>query len=572
MMSSLPPGWLLLCAPVVALLPWWRCRQVGWIVLPLLSWWHLGTYLPAGTEVTFAWMDVPLIPIRVDRIALVWAHVFHFAALLSAIYTIHRRDMLTPVMGAMYAGSAIAAVCAGDLLTLFVFWELTAVTSVFLIWAGKTRNSYAAGMRYLIVQVGSGVLLLSAAILQLTQSGQIAFGAVGEIGVFRSQASEWVGYCLIGAFGIKAAFPLLHCWLPDAYPESTPEGTVFLSAFTTKLAIYSLLRGFAGWEPLVAVGCVMALVPLIYAVLADDMRRCLAHCLNNQLGFMVVAVGIGTPLAVNGAAAHAVAHILYKGLLFMAAGAILYRARTARISQLGNLVAEMPWTFACYLVGVAAISAPLFGGFVTKSLTLSAAAEAHEHVAWICLLAATAGVFFVCGPRLVYEVFLKAHRQIHLGDPLPANMRVAMVVAAAACLILGLTPITLYERLPFETNYRPYTVPHVVGQLQLIAFVLLTYGICHRVGLVPAQPVPRLLDFDALYRGPLRRFVIAAVDRGAAVRDQLARWGGRRAENIGRFAHSRLSDVGIRGSLAGTGQMAMWAAIMLILYLLLYYR
>ena len=210
------------------------------------------------------------------------------------------------------------------------------------------------------------------------------------------RAAFWL---ILFAFGVKAAFPLLHAWLPDAYPESTPEGTVYLSSFTTKLAIYALLRGFAGWEPLISVGAVMALAPLIYAYLADDIRRSLAYCLNNQLGFMVVAAGVGSELAINGAAAHAVAHILYKGLLFMAAGAVLFRTKTAHASQLGGLAATMPWTCAAHLVGVAAISAPLFSGFVTKSLSISAVAESHHLAAWLALLAGTAGVFLVCGLR-----------------------------------------------------------------------------------------------------------------------------------------------------------------------------
>ena len=268
-------------------------RSIAFVALPIVSLVHMLVWIPDGTVTHWGLFDLSLTPIRADRLSAVWGLIFHLAALLSTLYGLHQRGRLEQAMGLTYAGAAIASVYAGDLLTLFLFWELTAVSSVFLVWAGRTRRSYAAGMRYLIVQVASGVLLLAGAIFQLSEQGSLSFGDVGQIGVFRHQWGDTASCLLLLAFGIKAAFPLLHAWLPDAYPEASPGGTVFLSVFTTKLAIYTLIRGFAGFEPLIAIGCVMAIVPLIYALIADDIRRSLAYCLNNQLGFMVVAAGRG---------------------------------------------------------------------------------------------------------------------------------------------------------------------------------------------------------------------------------------------------------------------------------------
>ena len=271
-MSSLPPGLLLIVGSALACLLPRGWRSIAWLVLPMASLVHMVVWVPDGTVTHAVLFDLSLTPIRADRLSGVWGLIFHLAALLSALYGLHQRGRLEQAMGLMYAGAAIGSVYAGDLLTLFLFWELTAVTSVFLVWAGRTPRSYGAGMRYLIVQVLSGVLLLAGAIFQLSEQASLSFGQIGEVGVFRGQWGDTASGLLLLAFAIKAAFPLLHAWLPDAYPEASPAGTVFLSAFTTKLAIYTLIRGFAGFEPLIAIGCVMAIVPLIYAVLEDDIR------------------------------------------------------------------------------------------------------------------------------------------------------------------------------------------------------------------------------------------------------------------------------------------------------------
>ncbi|MCZ6523472.1 MAG: proton-conducting transporter membrane subunit, partial [Alphaproteobacteria bacterium] len=226
------------------------------------------------------------------------------------------RAGLQHVSAMLYAGSALGAVFAGDLITLFVFWELLALTSVFLIWARNSERSFETGFRYLVIQVVSGVLLLSGALILAHETGSLSFDHIGlEAGVG--------GWILLLAFGIKAGFPLFHNWITEAYPESTPTGAVFLSAFTTKVAVYALARGFAGTEVLIYVGTVMTFFPIFYAVLENDLRRVLGYSMINQLGFMVTGIGIGTGLAVNGAVAHAFADVIFKGLLFMSMGAVM---------------------------------------------------------------------------------------------------------------------------------------------------------------------------------------------------------------------------------------------------------
>ncbi|HEY0887285.1 MAG TPA: proton-conducting transporter membrane subunit, partial [Ramlibacter sp.] len=326
--AELSPAWTLVFgAALVPLLrgPW---RGAWTVLLPLAGLAQLWLLAP-GEYGQVAFLGQELLLVRVDRWSTLFGAVFLIAALLNSIYALHVRDAVQPTAGLAYAGAATGAVFAGDLLTLFVFWELTAITSVFLVWARRTERSFAAGMRYLVIHLASGMLLLFGALQQLNATGTLRFEHIGLDGPG--------GLLIFLGFGIKCAFPLLHNWLQDAYPEATESGTVMLSAFTTKLAVYALARGFAGQPELVWIGAIMAAFPIFYAVIENDLRRVLSYSLNNQLGFMVVGVGVGTELALNGTAAHAFSHIIYKGLLFMSMGAVLLRTGTVKASELGGL-------------------------------------------------------------------------------------------------------------------------------------------------------------------------------------------------------------------------------------------
>ena len=325
-------------------------------------------------------------------------------------------------------------------------------------------------------------------------------------------------WLILLAFGIKCAFPLLHNWLQDAYPEATITGTVVLSVFTTKLAIYALARGFAGTELLIPIGAAMTVFPIFFAVIENDMRRVLSYSLNNQLGFMVVGVGIGTEMAINGAAGHAFAHILYKSLLFMAMGAVLYRVGTIKASELGGLYKSMPWTTAFCIVGSMSISAfPLMSGFVTKSMILFAAAEEHLWVVWLVLLFASAGVLDHSGIKIPFFTFF-AHDSGKRCEEAPLNMRLAMGVIAVACIAIGVFPQLLYSLLPYATDYAPYTSTHVVTQLQLLLFSALGFVMLFRSGLYPPEIPSVNLDFDWLYRKAaprLGRATLSAIRHGS---------------------------------------------------------
>lgn len=519
--------------------------------------------LPDGEYGRATLFGLELTTLRLDGLSFVWALIFHVAALLAGLYAWHVRDRIQHAAALIYAGAGIGAVLAGDLVTLFIYWELTAVASVFLIWARRTERAYRVGLRYLLIQVISGLALMAGAIVHYRATGSLAFDHLG--------LDTPGGWLMFLAFGIKCAFPLLHNWLQDAYPEATVTGTVVLSVFTTKLAVYALARGYAGEGVLIAIGATMTAFPIFFAVIENDLRRVLAYSLNNQLGFMVVGIGVGTELALNGAAAHAFAHILYKALLFMAMGAVLYRVGTTKASELGGLYKSMPWTAAFCIVGSMSISAfPLFSGFVTKSMILTATAGEGYWIAWLVLVFASAGVLDHSGIKVPFFSFFH-HDAGHRVQEAPWNMLAAMGITAFLCIAIGIYPDPLYAILPFPVDYGPYTAAHVITQLQLLLFAGLAFTTLFRNGWYPAEIRALNLDTDWLYRRLAPR-ALGALYRGAA---RLRREAVPRLHEAGTAVSDQLTrnftGDGIFARPAMTGRMVAWVALLLGLYLVFYY-
>lgn len=491
MIANLHPAAFLLLGGALLPLLRGRARQTAQLALPTLGLVHvLGFAVDQQWTVQLGGFEAELL--RADKLSWLFGVLFHIAALLSSIYALHLKDRLQPSTGLLYAGSAVAAVFAGDLIVLFVCWELMALTSVCQVWASRTSRALGAGTRYLVIHVSSGLLLLAGSALQFHQTGSLAFGPMG--------LEDLAGLLIFLSFGIKCAFPLLHNWLIDAYPEATPTGTVFLSSFTTKVAVYALARGFAGIEALVWIGAAMAMFPIFYAVIENDLRRVLGYSMINQVGFMVTGIGLGPGLGLNGAVAHAFTDIIFKGLLFMSMGAVLLRTGKINGSELGGLYKSMPITAGLCLVGAASISAfPLFSGFISKSLVLAAAAEQGQLIVWLMLLFASAGVFHHAGIKIPFFAFFAHDSGIRCKEA-PANMLVAMGIAAALCVLIGLFPQVLYQLLPDSMNYAPYTYDHVIQQLQLLFFSALAFVFMRRVGIYPPELPSTNLDSDWVYR------------------------------------------------------------------------
>jgi len=486
-----------------------RVRQVYLLVLPVLAYLSL-LNLPDGTGLVVSYLGYELVLARVDQLSLVFGHAFIIMALIGFIYSLHVKDTLQPVAASLYVGSSLGVTFAGDLLTLFIFWEVMALASTYLIWARGTKSSYDAGLRYIMVHIFGGLCLLAGIFLQV--------GATGSIAFMPMQMESLAAYLILIGFIINAAVPPFSAWLPDAYPEATVTGIVFLSAFTTKTAVYVLLRGFPGIELLMWMGAVMAFYGVFYAMLANDIRRLLSSHIISQVGFMVAGVGMGTALALNGAAAHALANIMHKSILLMGASAVLMMTGKSKMSELGGLYRTMPVTLALYIIAGFSISGfPLFFGYISKMMIVGAAASDGMAAVWLLLKIASVGTFLSTTLKLPYYVFFGQDVGLRPKEP-PLNMLAAMGIAAFFCILIGVYPALLYNLLPYQAAFMPYTAKNVIGVMQMLFFTAFAFSIFKKAPVKEKDFV--VLDTDWFYRKgakavfwflqhPLERFRVA---------------------------------------------------------------
>ncbi len=506
MINPIPPALIFIAGALF--IPVFRGSfKQAWMLLITISGMLNLIYTAPGIYWTMNFLDFELVLFRVDRLSLLFGYIFHIISFITIIYIMHVKKNVEYVAGFLYAGAALGVIFAADFFSFFVFWEMLTVGSVMLIWQRRTKKAQAAGFRYLMVHAFGGLVLLAGIIMYINEQGSLAFNYIGLDGL--------ASLLIFLGMGLNCAWPLLHSWLTDAYPEATIGGAVFLSAFTTKTAVYALARAYPGTEVLIWIGVVMAAFPIFYAVIENDLRRVLAYSLINQVGFMVVGIGIGTNLAVNGAIAHAFNDILFKALLFMSVGAAMYRTGSANATGLGGLYKSMPLTALFCIVGAASISAfPLFSGFVSKSMVMEAAAHDHMSTVWLVLLFASAGVFHHAGIKIPYFAFY-SHDAGHRVKEAPLNMLVAMGIAAFLCLFNGVFPQFLYSILPYQdVHYEPYTATHVFSQLQLLFFSALAFVLLLMSGIYPSEIRAVNLDADWLYRKGGRLFYNLA-DRAA---------------------------------------------------------
>ena len=515
--------------------------------------------LPDGAGAAVPFIGLELLPFALDNLSRLFGTIFGIMAFAGGLFALNQKSRLEVPAAFVYAGSAIGAALAGDLLTLFIFWEVMAIGSTLVIWSAG-GGAYASSMRYLMVHLLGGVLLMAGIAGHVAETGSIAFD--------RMQPDSVAHWLILGGFLINAGAPPLSAWLPDAYPEASWSGMVFLSAFTTKTAVYVLLRGFAGAEILVYVGVFMIFYGIIYALLENDMRRILAYSIVNQVGFMVAGAGIGTEMALNGAAAHAFTHIIYKALLLMSAGSVLLMTGRRKCTDLGGLFQSMPITALCGIVGALAISSfPLTSGFVSKSMISQSAADEHLFYVWLALQAASAGVFLHAGIKFPWFVFFQKDSGLRPPDP-PLNMRLAMLLFAGLCIGLGVAPGPLYALLPYAVDYVPYTGAHVVTQLQLLLFS----GLAFFVMLAYLRRTLTLtLDVDWLYRAAAPAAVRRVARAFDAARAHSGAFVHARARALTARIYRRYGAEGLLARTCPTGSMALWTMIMLLAYLLIYY-
>jgi multicomponent Na+:H+ antiporter subunit D len=482
----LPALILIVGAAILGLLPE-RLRSPYFVVVPLVA-------------LAALWMNTDS-----DKLSLVFGTIFAMIASIGGIYAYHLRDRLQQMSAMVYAGGAMGVVLAQDYYTLFVFWELMAVSSTYLIWANRTTESQEAGMRYLAVHILGGGLLFAGIVMLVNDTGSSLITSLPDVYTLPSVL------ILLGV-ALNTAIPPLNAWLPDAYPKATITGAVFMSAFTTKSAVFVLMRIFPGWDILIWFGVAMALYGVVYAVLANDIRQILAYHIISQVGYMVAGVGIGTEMALNGTAAHAFSHILYKSLLFMGAGTVLYATGKSKLTELGGIASKMKAAVFLYMIGAFSISGfPLFNGYISKSMIVSAAGQSHLETAMLLLILASVGTFLHTGLKLPYFTWFGESKSDITVGPVPQNMLVAMGIGAFFCTLFGVYPDLLYRFLPYEVTYNPYTVYHLVEMTQILVFTFIGFWTLRKK--LEGEALIAL-DTDWFYRrsAPLaRRVFVSAV-------------------------------------------------------------
>ena len=557
--ALLHPGLWLAAAGVAAFFLRGRARTLLLLAAPLAAL-ALVWAIPDGLHGRWSAFGFEATLLRMDRLSRLFATIFAFVAFAGALYALTQRSRLELPAAFVYAGSAIGATLAGDLITLFVFWEVMAVGSTLVLWSAGP-GAWAASRRYLLMHLFGGMLLMAGIAGHVASTGSIAFEAMRPDTVAKA--------LVLAGFLLNAGAPPVSAWLPDAYPESSWSGMVFLAAFTTKTAVYVLLRGFPGTEILVAIGLFMVFYGIVYAIRENDLRRLFAYSIVSQVGFMVAGAGIGTEMAINGAAAHAFAHILYKAVLLMAAGAVILQTGKRRFSELGGLLRHMPLTATCAIIGALSISAfPLTSGFVTKSMISQAAADAHLQGVWIAFAAASAGTCLYAGFRFPWLVFFRGDAGLRAEDP-PGPSRAAMVLVAILCLAVGVFPGTLYALLPHPVDYVPYTAGHVVAMLQLLAFSGLAFFLLRR-HLVGKATVT--LDTDWVWRHLVPALWTPAEEGLARLRERafgaVSDLAHRVARDVARFGSAQ----GAFGRTWATRTMVVWVVVLLAALLLFSYR
>ena len=466
MTDLFPPAFIFFAAAL--LLPFIprSARNLLLLVVPIIAF-----FLIASLEPTQGWhyrmFGFDLTLQRIDKLSKVFGYVFVINAFFAFMFAKNLKTIDEHLAALVYIGASLGAVFAGDLITLYLFWEVMAISSAFLILARRSKKSGQSAFRYVMMHLFGGLIMLAGILMYVNNTGSVAFDGFA----LRDLSTYLI---LIGVL-VNAAAPPFSAWLSDAYPEATVTGGIIMTAYTTKTAVYTLLRGFAGWEILIAVGCVMAIYGIIYAILENDMRRILAYSIINQVGFMVCGAGIGTAMAINGAAAHAFCHIIYKALLWMSAGSVLYMTGKSKCTDLGGLYKTMPLTMIFGTVGALAISSfPGFSGYTSKPMIIDAGIHEGLYWVWMVLEIASAGVFLHAGIKFPYFVFFAKDNGLRPGEP-PKHMLTAMAAMAFLCIFLGVYPQPLYDILPYATNFQAYTFEHTLNQLQLLMFSALAF-------------------------------------------------------------------------------------------------
>ena len=501
--NCLHPGLIMIAMGLLVMALPERLRRPAYIAAPLLAL-ACSLQLNESSEMVYRISSkLSIDMISFDRLSLIFMTAFCIVSLIAAIYSAGSNNRFEMGFALMYAGSNMGVVLSGDVLSLIIFWELSAIASCYVVYARRTRKSTRAAFRYILVHGFGGNMLLVGIISYIAKYGMDITNITG--------AQDFTFWMIFIGVAVNAAVPPLNSWMPDAYPESTIGGTIYLASFTTKSAIYVMIRFFAGTEWLVYIGAFMAIYGILMALLENDLRRLFCYHIISQLGYIVASLAMGPGYGIDGAAAHTFNNIMYKGTLLMCAGAVLYATGRRKISELGGLGRQMPLTAVCFLIASFAISGmPFLNGFASKALVMHAVSEGGYELVSFLLTTASVGTWMSIALKINYFVFFgkpvsgKPFPAEEL-KPVPVNMKIGMVLGAAACTVTGVMPKLVYNLTPSMTDGHPFTVEHIVEYLVLFAGGTVIFFLFISKMKVHDQ---LSLDFDWFYRVALDRFIL----------------------------------------------------------------
>ena len=527
MIKPIPPAFLFIFGTLFIPLFKGRLKSLYLLSVSVIAFIDLFLMEP-GTNWVYPFLNNDLIFLKVDRLSLVVGYIFILIGFLAILYSLHVKEDGQHAAAFLYIGSSLGVIFAGDYFSLFIFWEIMAVSGVLLIWYHRGKESLDAGFRYLLMHIFGGSSLLIGILIHAYSTGSMVVGPL---------ENSWASLFILIGFGLNTAFIPLHTWLPDGYSEGTVTGSVFLSVYTTKTGVYVLARCFSGMDLVAYMGGVMALYGVIFALLQNDTRKLLSYHIVSQVGYMVAGVGIGIPLGVNGGIAHLFNHILYKSLLFMCMGSVIYMTGKRKLTELGGLARQMPVTcLACLVASLSISGAPGFNGFVSKGMVLSSVVEAHKPILELLLSLASVGTF-LSFTKLCYYTFFTKNETIETKE-VPWNMQLAMGVTALLCIFYGIYPQALFILLPsLPVSVHPYSPSHVIGTIQLflwagVVFIMVQGAFSPHEGLV--------LDFDYFYRITFRGIAWLADVLFNGLRLRVQTLFSRRIDGVVRFSKNPL--------------------------------
>ncbi|SFS02999.1 multisubunit sodium/proton antiporter, MrpD subunit [Halomicrobium zhouii] len=523
-LTAIPPAVVLLAVAVaVAVLPRRIGHALGILATAATAAWAV--VVPAGTYLTdLQFLGFQTALLHVDAFSRLMALIFGLIGAVAVLYSYaSQADSRQTAFALSYVATSIGAVTAGDWLTLLFFWELMAVTSTLLVWH-YGGQAVRAGFRYAVFHGIGGSLLMGAIVWHYTITDTFVFDGTGIATASGALAGLPPAMAAVG-IGVNVGFVGLHAWLPDTYPRPHIAASVFLCVFTTKTGVYGMYRAFPDGNVWIAyMGGAMAVFGVFYALLQNDMRRLLSYHIQSQVGYMIAGVGIGTALAQAGAFAHVFNHILYKSLLFMTAGVVIYRTGEEDLKKLGGLAREMPITATTFTVAALSIAGfPFFNGFVSKGIVISASHYTFDYafmfanqtgLEWMLLIGGVGT--FASFIKFGYYAFFHGD---HDGEVRDANrgQSVAMIVVAVLCVVYGVFDSALFAILPFDVTdgavvghvYKTYTVDHVVEGVALAVAGLVVFVATKK----PLAKLGRVRDVDSAYN-PLTFYATRGLVRG----------------------------------------------------------